>query len=359
VLDPMMGSGTIPVLAAHRGHRAVGFDIDPLALVIARTWGRPLDSDSYLHTAAEVAAEAARTAKAAFEAGDSETAEFIDYWFDEKAKVRLAALAAAITQRDPMIHDPLWCAFSRLIITKDASVSRARDVSHSRPHRVREATTLDPIERFPGAARDVIRRHRALGESRPEVSRLRLEQADARHLPLDDESVDMTMTSPPYLTAIDYLRGHRMTLVWMGYSLSELRRLRGESIGTERGAWEESELDEALRGVFVGAATTRARAVLRRYTADLDEVFAEQARVLRKRGQLTLVVGDATLLGTPVRVARLVTQIGHRNGFRLTSRRTRSLPDGRRYLPPPMSGSTESLDRRMRTETALTFRCRG
>jgi hypothetical protein len=43
-------------------------------------------------------------------------------------------------------------------------------------------------------------------------------------------------------------------------------------------------------------------------------------------------------------------------GFRLTSRRTRPLPDGRRYLPPPLSGSNGSLDRRMRIETALTFR---
>lgn len=34
VLDPMMGSGTIPVLAAMREHVAFGFDSDPLALLI-------------------------------------------------------------------------------------------------------------------------------------------------------------------------------------------------------------------------------------------------------------------------------------------------------------------------------------
>lgn len=356
VLDPMMGSGTIPVLAAHRGHRAVGFDIDPLALVIARTWGRPLDAENFVQAAVEIAGEAARNRSTTFEANDSETADFIDYWFDEQANVKLSALAAAIRQRDSNVQDALWCAFSRLIITKDASVSRARDISHSRPHRVRDKTTIDPIERFPTAARVVARRHRALGQSRPEPSHLRLEQADARRLPLDDESIDMTMTSPPYLTAIDYLRGHRMTLVWMGYSLAELRRVRAESIGAERGVWEKSDVDRVLRGVLVGSATTRAKAVLRRYAGDLDRLFAEQARVLRNEGQLTLVVGDATLFGTPVRVARLVTQIARRNGFRVTSRRTRPLPDGRRYLPPPMSGPSTTLDRRMRAETALTFR---
>jgi ribosomal protein L11 methylase PrmA len=51
VLDPMMGSGTIPVLASVDGHRAVGFDTDPLAVMIARTWGRPLDCTRYLESA--------------------------------------------------------------------------------------------------------------------------------------------------------------------------------------------------------------------------------------------------------------------------------------------------------------------
>lgn len=356
VLDPMMGSGTIPVLAAHRGHRAIGFDIDPLALVIAGTWGRPLDRDVYLSTASTIADEARESAQEPFKASDSETASFIEFWFDKQANIKLAALAAAIGRRDRSLQDALWCAFSRLIITKDASVSRARDVSHSRPHRVRDATTIDPIERFPAAARAVARRHAALGHTRPKLSALRLEQADARQLPLGDRSIDMTMTSPPYLTAIDYLRGHRLTLVWMGYALVELRQLRADSIGTECGAWEKDEIDEALRGVFVSAPTERGGAVLRRYATDVDAVFGEQARVLRKHGQLTLVVADGTLFGSQVRVARLITQIARRNGFRLTSRRNRPLPEARRYLPPPISGSTTNLDHRIRTETALTFK---
>jgi hypothetical protein len=356
VLDPMMGSGTIPVLAAHRGHTAIGFDIDPLALLIARTWGRPLNTNTYITAALEVAAEASDSLTVPFNSSDKETADFIDYWFDEQANIKLAALAAAIQSRQGPLQDPLWCAFSRLIIAKDASASRARDVSHSRPHRVREITTIDPLERFPIAARDIARRHAALGSSRPTPAGLRLEEGDARSLALPDESIDMTMSSPPYLTAIDYLRGHRLTLVWMGWTIPKLRQLRAAAIGTECGAWDKDALDHVLKGVFGGPPTDRAQAVLRQYARDLDAVFREQARVLRKRGQLTLVVADGTLFGTQVRVARLVSRIGGMHAFRLTSRRTRPLPDGRRYLPPPLSGSNQSLDHRMRAETALTFR---
>lgn len=41
-LDQMIGSGTIPVFAGVAGHSATGYDLDPLALLIAEVWGRAL-----------------------------------------------------------------------------------------------------------------------------------------------------------------------------------------------------------------------------------------------------------------------------------------------------------------------------
>jgi ribosomal protein L11 methylase PrmA len=38
VVDPMAGSGTSIVAARLRGHRAFGFDVDPLAVLLATAW---------------------------------------------------------------------------------------------------------------------------------------------------------------------------------------------------------------------------------------------------------------------------------------------------------------------------------
>jgi ribosomal protein L11 methylase PrmA len=43
VLDPMAGSGTTLVAARMRGHEAIGFDRDPLAVLIAGAWASDVD----------------------------------------------------------------------------------------------------------------------------------------------------------------------------------------------------------------------------------------------------------------------------------------------------------------------------
>jgi hypothetical protein len=354
ILDPMMGSGTIPVLAAMQGHRAVGFDVDPLALLIARTWGRAIDEDD-LRSAAERVIEKAEGARAgSYEMADEETQEFVDYWFDQDAQAALHGLALAIKDEEAALQDGLWCAFSRLIITKDAGASLARDVSHSRPHRVRTTASFDPIERFSGAVSTVITRHSKAGQARPPESKLRLDTGDARELPLNKNSVDVVLTSPPYLQAIDYLRGHRLALVWMDHTLSELRETRGSSIGSERGLNEADEIPKLRKRFDDLGLSPRAKRILNRYIADLGHVARECTRVLRPSGSATFVVADATLEGRRIRIAEIVTALMKENGLTLKSQFTRPIRTDRRYLPPP-SAAKGQLDRRMREEQCLTY----
>src|SRR3546814_720132 len=41
--DPMAGSGTVLRQALALGHRAIGFDMDPLAVLMSRVWTSPID----------------------------------------------------------------------------------------------------------------------------------------------------------------------------------------------------------------------------------------------------------------------------------------------------------------------------
>src|SRR3712207_5017426 len=46
VLDPMAGSGTVLRHASELGHHALGRDLDPLAILMAKVWTTPVDQHS-------------------------------------------------------------------------------------------------------------------------------------------------------------------------------------------------------------------------------------------------------------------------------------------------------------------------
>src|SRR5882724_8500333 len=60
VLDPMTGSGTVLAVARHKGHRGVGLDIDPLAVLLSSVWTRTVDTRRVASAAIEVLRRARR-----------------------------------------------------------------------------------------------------------------------------------------------------------------------------------------------------------------------------------------------------------------------------------------------------------
>lgn len=364
VLDPMAGSGTTVVVSRLLGHRAMGFDTDPLALLIAEAWSTDVDRAALRRVAPRILGRAIARARTipfrdAYPSGaDEETRSFIRYWFDRISRRQLTALAHEIQRlEDRRRRTFFWCAFSRLIITKSAGVSLAMDVSHSRPHKAYDSAPSRPFGNFLQAFETVLR---GIPFSNSEKHpRAAISEGDARQLPIRGGSVDYVITSPPYLNAIDYLRGHKFSLVWMGHSISDLRRLRSTNVGAEVAAEAEGQefVMQAIHEMgAVERLERRIKGILVRYIVDMDKVIAEISRVLKKGGEAVLVVGDSTIRDTFVQNSRSLIFLGKRNGLTLESMRRRTLPDNRRYLPPPgRRVSGKQLRARMREEVVLVF----
>jgi DNA modification methylase len=366
VLDPMMGSGTVLAVARSKGHRAIGFDIDPLAVLISKVWTTAIDAEVVRNKGIEVLDRARgifstlSTRDAYPQHADPETREFIGFWFDDYSRRQLASLATAIERiRDRDSRDTLWCAFSRIIITKQSGASLAMDLAHSRPHKVFVRAPAKPFRKFLAAVDRVVcncvnKRSAGRGPA------AQTHEGDARNLPLKDASVDLVLTSPPYLNAIDYMRCSKFSLAWMGYSISDLRRLRAESVGSEVGSGApqgDQEVNHIIAKLNLRPQlAAREHALLARYTDDIRRALGQIARVLTPGGRAVYVVGENTIRGTYIRNASIITMAASLSGLTLRDRRTRALPSERRYLPPP-SASKHFLpfDVRVRREVVLSF----
>ena len=366
VLDPMMGSGTALAIARAEGHRAIGVDVDPLSVLIAKVWTTTIDPQVVRDKALEVLERARVIFKTlrvrdAYPNADEETRQFIRYWFDGYSRRQLFALAVAIRRvRNAAVRDALWCAFSRLIITKQAGASLAMDLSHSRPHKRFTRAPAKPFRGFLNSVERVVR-NCIVTSSKNRGPSAWIRQGDARRLAVKSASIDLVITSPPYLNAIDYIRCSKFSLVWMGYRIGELRELRSDSLGTERagtGLREEAAIGRIVAQLQLNPTlSSRDQTTLANYIDDMRRVMYEIARVLSPGGKAVYVIGENTIRGTFIRNSLIVVALARICGLKLYERRTRMLPANRRYLPPPSRRMrSASLNGRIRREVVLSFR---
>jgi DNA modification methylase len=366
VLDPMGGSGTTAVAARRLGRIGLVFDLDPLAVILGRVASATLDLEiarrAHDRVLAHATAAAKKSASRSGANARAEEKEFLDYWFPKRSQRELFALAEAIRGvRDPSIAEFLWVVFSSLVVAKSAGASYALDLAHTRPHRDLDKEIVWPLEswnaRFERLASGLA--FQDPGDRRP-ASRVWL--GDARTMAVRSGTIDLIVTSPPYMRsnreAIDYLRAHKFSLVWMGHDLTKLRQLRAAAIGTVRGLYSADGLpapveSDLLRRILLPSRSAK----LRRYLSDLHAVLKETHRVLRPGAVAVFALGPSVISLRRHDAAEVFQCLAESVGLGLVAAATRRLSERSRSLPPPrLVGSKNSLRKRMRSETLVALR---
>jgi DNA modification methylase len=361
VLDPMAGSGTVLRTAADKGHSAIGYDLDPLAVLMAMAWNTPIDPDRFEKAGYDMLARFAgadkrRKVPLPWIDRDPETATFISEWFAAPQRRDLRILSHLLRRQHGAIGNALRIAFSRLIIRKQGGASLGDDVSHSRPHRRHsEGNDFDTPLHFEKAFKRIARIFR----EQPPSGRTEVRLGDGRQLAgLRPRSVSAVVTSPPYLNAIDYMRGHKLTLVWLGYQIRTLALIRSTSVGAERAAdkIDNGFLKRVLKRLGeIHELPNAQQRMVDRYIMDLRAALSAAYRVLSDDGTAVFVVGNSCLRDVFVRNSDALEEVAQIIGFVLIDSTERELPAMKRYLPPPVAVPGNHIEQRMRTEVVMRF----
>ena len=266
---------------------------------------------------------------------DDATNAFLDYWFLPETQSELSALALEIREEtDPLLRNLLEVLFSATIVTKSGGVSRARDLAHSRPHRVADKQPRSPFRMFEAQLRQATRAFAETSDlGRGSSSFV---AADSRSLPLSDNSVDLIVTSPPYANALDYMRAHKFSLVWLGQQVGDLGNLRSKYIGAERqDAGEDVPLpDDAQRAIAALSEVDRPKSrVLAKYLREMRQAIEEMHRVIRPGRAVIIVVGPSTMRGQRIATQDYLSGIAEQAGFAIAGVPERALDRDRRMMP--------------------------
>ena len=371
VLDPMLGSGTTLVEAMRLGRRVVGCDIDPLARMIAAAKLAPIEAVKTLQTGYRIIDAAKRDYwqnRDALERElslrfDEKTREFINYWFLPQQQLELIALLqhieSLLVHSQERIRDFLKIVFSSTIIAKSGGVSLARDLAHTRPHRDTNKTPNSAFAEFAKRLeRNLAAYDRGRLKSQTTDAPFQIRAASAEKTGLETASVDLIVTSPPYANnAIDYMRAHKFSLVWFGWKIADLTKIRAQYLGHDAASGGACDpLPEQCEKTLARLAEldSKKAVALRRYFGEMSAVIAEMQRVLKKGKAAVIVVGTSHLRGLDVETQKGLAAIGKSVGFDLAGIGVRRLDRDKRMMPARWGTKRHSqIEERMHEEYVI------
>ncbi len=135
------------------------------------------------------------------------------------------------------------------------------------------------------------------------LTRCEIKMQDARTIPLPESSVDLVITSPPYINVFNYHQNNRRAMELLGWELLVIAKSEFGSNRKHRG--------------------NRFLTVIQ-YCMDMAETFQELRRVAKPDAKLVFVVGrESTVRGVSFKNGSIVTSVAVLCGFRLSLRQER------------------------------------
>jgi hypothetical protein len=296
ILDPFMGSGTTLVQGLTAVRKSLGIDIDPLARLIARAKiGVP--SSSRIAKLAEHLRLAWTGPAAKCEVPMGGLVNF-RHWFSDHAWGHLQSLLSCILELESnnAERDFFLGVFSSIIRwvsnaddqTQKTYVSGTlRKVSPPVP-----ATFWRAFERAAAGLRE-------LEVARLEDSEAEVLDGTAADTRVPDNSVNLIVTSPPYLDSVDYMYNFMLEYFWLGSLIGVptreiFNRMRRITIGAKNPASSSRELAPSITDLIrpEDIPEPRVRAACA-YCAGMAHHFREAYRVLHTGGRYVLVIGNS------------------------------------------------------------------
>lgn len=261
VLDPYVGSGTTCLEAQVLGIDSIGIDISPVCELISKVKTQSVG----------VIDEINEASKEMVLKNNGGALSDYSYGGDEK-------LADAINNiKEEKVRN--FFKVAKLISHSDES-RRGRNFN------TQFKANIEKMLLSVNGYREAVETHGL------KLGKAEIKNADARKLPLKNNSIDAIITSPPYSIALDYVKNDAHSFEALGYDTA---KIRDEFIGVR------------------GANGTK----IQLYNEDLKKTYDEMYRVLKPGKVCAIVIGNATFQGEEVKTVELTKDYCKSIGFGL------------------------------------------
>ncbi len=341
VNDPFCGCGTTIVTAISRGFKASGTDINRIAHLMTKVKSTPIEPvclDSKIKQFLSRIGSLENTQIMLFHnlQNDIEPLipekhiERIDYWFTEQSKIRLGEILRFIHEEDDKtVRSFLLVAFSHVL--KNCSIWMQGSTKPTRDFKKKPAMPYEALKRH---LRKMQKGNEAFYDIVPPQVRdnlndyLNVDMTDARSQPSPDDSVDLIVSSSPYVTSYEYADLHQLSTIWLDLA-EDLTEYKKEFIGTSLKTYENRKPRSRIALDIVSKMLGKSKKMSKEIEAfftDMEEVFDESFRILKPGGRCCFVIGDTRLKGVDILNAEVFAESLQYSGFELDRIIKREIP---------------------------------
>lgn len=301
VLDPFCGSGTTLVEALLNERNAIGIDTNPIACLISRVKTSP-PTESELALLNRIKSEILANTSAFYGQHTLDDSAIIDYslpdipnhdkWFQKNVMHEIAIIFSIIQSvRSNKLRDFLSVTLSSIIVKVSNQQNESRYSSTDK--NIQPLETRDLFLEKMWLNSEIVKRYQYSSDMKSKII-----EADSRKLELESDSVDLVVTSPPYLNAWDYHLYQRFRLFWFGRSPSKLKK---------------REIGAHLRHSYMDKSVDK-------YISDMRQCFQQFVPAVKKHCYICMVNGRAVVKGKRINTSNLLVQIAKDYGCKLRMR---------------------------------------
>ena len=340
ILDPFCGTGTVLLEASIANRNAIGVDVIPLASLIARTKILKQDIQKLENKLLEIKEllNLYQSSKRKYFVPNSSN---IEHWDDKKTIRKLSKIKHLLDNiEEPYMKDFFNVIFSiccRKFSYSDPRISVPVKINEHRipeGHSLREAANkhirfikLNNVFEFfiDQANKNIARLKSYQNATMFNNNEIIIYNSDIKEIDdnlIKDGSVQLILTSPPYVSAQKYIRASSLSLQWLGLNNDGLSSLDKKSIGREYFSPNEYKqfyktgfktIDTILLKIF---EKNKLRAYITyTYMIEMQKMFQKSFAILKEKGYFIMVIGNNTIAGYEFMTYKYLIEIAEKVGF--------------------------------------------
>lgn len=313
VADIFCGCGTVAFETVSSGKHFWGWDINPVATLIADVKSRVYDDKQLENYFNRILKHYEN-----LQADPTQpiySNERIHYWFDSQHIDDLWRLHTSITSvvKVEMYKRFFLCAFSNIL--KPCSYWLTKSI---KPQFDSKKNPKDVLATFKGQVN--MMRKANLSNVEKLYGKANIKTANLLNYKITHPFVDLVVTSPPYVTSYEYADLHQLSTLWLGYT-DDFKSFRQGTIGSLYHAHDYEQnvrrLNETGRDIVTqleGQEWAKIKSVAQ-YYVDMQSAVRQVSKMLKPNGACVFVIGNTEYKGVKIDNAKHLAECLLEEGF--------------------------------------------